>query len=331
MFKGISRGLAAGIFILSLGLFFDCRVQAEENITFTTYYPSPSGVYKGLRLAPLGSPPASCQEGEIYYDDSIGEEKLKVCDNTSNWVPLTAGGSSGVYWKDSGDNIYNAVNLNTGHAGAACCASGPPIGHLYVNDAYLRDAGKWASDYIKACHWKVGFSGGFSNPFLYNSETEDGPGGKVGIGTNTPDARLTVKDDASSIYVLYVDYDGPSYAALSVKDDGSVGLGTNSPTAKLEVVGNIRIADASEGTDRLLTSDSTGLATWQTPAQGDTRPPQGLYGYCEEPGSPPRCNYDDIASLPASCGNTNRCECPATYDLVETDNPGPRRYTCYKR
>lgn len=46
---------------------------------------------------------------------------------------------------------------------------------------------------------------------------------------------------------------------------GNVGVGTASPTAKLDVTGTVRIADGTEGADKILASDSTGFASWKNP------------------------------------------------------------------
>ncbi|NHN28135.1 hypothetical protein FIA58_020855 [Flavobacterium jejuense] len=37
---------------------------------------------------------------------------------------------------------------------------------------------------------------------------------------------------------------------------------TNSPTAKLNIAGNIKIADGTQGAEKVLISDADGLATW---------------------------------------------------------------------
>jgi hypothetical protein len=49
---------------------------------------------------------------------------------------------------------------------------------------------------------------------------------------------------------------------------GNVGIGTTSPTAKLEVAGQVKITGGSPAAGNVLTSDSSGLATWQTPISG---------------------------------------------------------------
>lgn len=60
--------------------------------------------------------------------------------------------------------------------------------------------------------------------------------------------------------------DGSS--GITIQTDGNVGIGTASPGAKLEVVGQIKITGSSPGAGKVLTSDATGLATWETTAGG---------------------------------------------------------------
>jgi len=72
---------------------------AQETVTITTYYPSPYGVYNVLRLYPLITAPASCSEGELYFD-SISHSLL-YCNNVGAWQPLGGG-----FWTRSGTNLY---------------------------------------------------------------------------------------------------------------------------------------------------------------------------------------------------------------------------------
>jgi uncharacterized protein (TIGR02145 family) len=44
-----------------------------------------------------------------------------------------------------------------------------------------------------------------------------------------------------------------------------VGIGVNSPSAKLEVAGQVKITGGAPGIGKVLTSDATGLASWQPP------------------------------------------------------------------
>lgn len=49
---------------------------------------------------------------------------------------------------------------------------------------------------------------------------------------------------------------------------GNAGIGTQTPGAKLEVAGQVKITGGTPGTGKVLTSDATGLASWQTPSSG---------------------------------------------------------------
>lgn len=58
----------------------------------------------------------------------------------------------------------------------------------------------------------------------------------------------------------------PRLAILA--SNGNVGIGTTNPKAKLEIAGQVKITGGSPGSGKILTSDATGLASWQTPAAG---------------------------------------------------------------
>ena len=62
---------------------------AEEEITITTYYPSPYGVYRVLQIYPAEQPKEPGQEGQIYYDAAA--HLLKFYDGTG-WQEFGATG-----------------------------------------------------------------------------------------------------------------------------------------------------------------------------------------------------------------------------------------------
>ncbi|MDD2680082.1 MAG: hypothetical protein PHO03_04735 [Candidatus Omnitrophica bacterium] len=67
---------------------------AEDTLTITTYYPSPYGVYKTLRLYPNddNTPGGECaNEGEIVFDKS--ESQLYTCRGTPSLTWQVVGGS----------------------------------------------------------------------------------------------------------------------------------------------------------------------------------------------------------------------------------------------
>ena len=125
-------------------------------------------------------------------------------------------------------------------------------------------------------------------------------GGNIGIGTTTPTSKLEVSDYESQVItnddtfvanihsyhnnglLVHTGYnDGVDIARFSsigfgyvevprmvIKDTGNVGVGTTSPDAKLDVNGQVKISGGSPGAGKVLTSDASGLASWQTLASG---------------------------------------------------------------
>lgn len=127
--------------------------------------------------------------------------------------------------------------------------------------------------------------------------------GNVGIGTNSPDLKLSVRDStqtlqalfgqgrtsghsaigfgeadaANKIFLIGYDHDNnfgfmriggdPVGARLIVADGGNVGIGTTNPTTKLEVAGTVQmwgfLMPTAASAGHVLTSSATGVGTWQ--------------------------------------------------------------------
>ncbi len=61
----------------------------------------------------------------------------------------------------------------------------------------------------------------------------------------------------------------------------NVGIGNTNPQAKLDITGNIKIADGTQGDGKVLTSNATGVATWQkAAAAGPGAAGFGTWGDC---------------------------------------------------
>ncbi|MEI8204838.1 MAG: beta-propeller fold lactonase family protein, partial [Bacteroidota bacterium] len=196
---------------------------------------------------------------------------------------------------------------------------------LKVIDYFTEDVGTLNSWSINIGNIQFGTNNyvpKWNNGNLTNTSNIYDDGYHVGIGTDTPAYSLTLGDggklgvaNATSFLskntnghyevfmhprwsddVMYINYgahgfnirDNNSASTMFMSNTNNVGIGTIYPSAKLEVNGTIKITDGTQGTNKILVSDSSGLASWQLPgsinglqgpqgAPGQTGP-QGLQG-----------------------------------------------------
>jgi hypothetical protein len=120
-------------------------------------------------------------------------------------------------------------------------------------------------------------------------------GQNVGIGTNTPQARLHLKGNGFPESFMYLQantgqdagfriyegetvkwhifnqtslggfhiYNNAIQTALFLNQSNAyVGIGTTNPQTRLDVNGQLKMAGGSPGTGKVLTSDATGIASW---------------------------------------------------------------------
>jgi len=111
----------------------------------------------------------------------------------------------------------------------------------------------------------------------------------VNTSTNLADIRFTNSTTGHNAFNGFQIYNLGTYAGILNKENAPLGLGTNgairmtidaagnvgignpTPSAKLEVIGQVKITGGSPGIGKVLTSDASGLATWNTlPVTGTT-------------------------------------------------------------
>lgn len=85
----------------------------------------------------------------------------------------------------------------------------------------------------------------------------------MGVNTTSPKAVLDVKSKSDTIKSFRVE-NASGTETVTVLDNGNVGVGVTSPAAKLDVAGAIKIADGTQGENKVLMSDANGKASWKT-------------------------------------------------------------------
>lgn len=71
---------------------------------------------------------------------------------------------------------------------------------------------------------------------------------------------------------------------FTVRANGNVGVNTTTPSTNLEVNGTVKITGGNPGAGKVLTSDATGLASWQNPTTTAFEIPSGIQIY-DTPGT----------------------------------------------
>ena len=233
---------------LPLILFLTAAGLAEAgSVQFSTYYPAPFGMYDRLRLVPrAGLQPGDCDEaseaGTFYYESGVG---LRLCDEAT----LTWGSIGGGVWTQSGDNIYPSDTATNPDLKVGIGTT-TPLQKLHVaggdimidNATFLRGKDAfgqgWGLVGIIGNTFYVGSPGGPPISFFAGRVAErmdsDNTAGNVGIGTASPNARLSLGTSSQVAKLLL--YDGGLttqggngfFAGLGFVDDGTTYITTAS-------------------------------------------------------------------------------------------------------
>ncbi len=199
---------------------------------------------------------------------STSNGAVKIADGTQgNGKVLTSDASGVGTWKDlpatPNTNIYNSNGTLTG---ARTVAQGGN------NLAFTSSATSGTN------HFSVDGS----------TFSVDAVNNRIGMGTTTPQNRLDLGSDSGKKLALWNSAAGDDFYGLgnaanvlqlfaganttgdplmTLHKNGRVGIGTTAPTNVLDVRsttnGALRIADGTQGANKILTSDANGVATWQ--------------------------------------------------------------------
>lgn len=112
----------------------------------------------------------------------------------------------------------------------------------------------WPGIYFN-CYYNGGTKAMSASGYPSMINTDQGVGGLYFLTTSTAN---TVADAAV----------GP-VERMRITGSGNVGIGTSGPAAKLEIDGSsgstLKIVDGNQGSGKILVSDATGQASWQSP------------------------------------------------------------------
>ncbi|MFA6232963.1 MAG: tail fiber domain-containing protein [Bacteroidota bacterium] len=193
-------------------------------------------------------------DGDEWDDSNIGYFSFAVGNiaqaSGSNSVALGSGTASG----------SGAVALGTGGAGVAsgdgAIAIGSGASATYLMATAIGSQSEANAQYSTVLGWDC----------LANSQ------GETVVGSYNAAPGMNNRGWSPSDPIFEIGngdpLNSPRSNAMTVLKNGNVGIGVLDPDALLEVAGQVKITGGTPGTGRILTSDATGLASWEA-AAGD--------------------------------------------------------------
>ncbi|MCX5707776.1 MAG: tail fiber domain-containing protein [Candidatus Omnitrophica bacterium] len=137
------------IFILSAATVCFSASNSTESLTISTYYPSPYGVYRNLKLNPSDTEPGgtALSPGVMYYNNS--SDNIVYYNKTSSWVHLNGGGGgggNGTYWNET--SAHHIYNTNAGFVGIGTQVPQSPLTVQY-SDSNAQEPDPVVARFIK--------------------------------------------------------------------------------------------------------------------------------------------------------------------------------------
>jgi hypothetical protein len=239
-------------------------IYPQENITITTYYPAPMGVYENLRLFPTTVQPA-CDvnnEGVMYYNNNTN--LLMVCRQTST-APDTYGfQSAGSLWVQAGTtgpNGVDPIDIRPFDTNLKVGIGDVNVGWNRQNRLAVTDNTSTNGLGEQIALMEI------LNPRRGSSGTWSGGGDSVTALLLTPggaswQVRADEFDSAAAqdsadagAFMIHQTVNGSPATRLVIRNNGNVGMGVNNPRARLEV--NDTLLLTPRATDPATTTEGT--------------------------------------------------------------------------
>lgn len=244
-------------FSLILILFFNINVAFSQNVGISTLTPGTTLQVGDLLFGPdsvyitVASQGGNLRRSGIklhHFNDSYGftiESDDRLTSQGLNFI-RHANNRVGVSAMFIGINGNVGIGSTNPTAPLEVVANNPFGGMVILNNT---SPDGFSGQYFKQGDALLGYIG-------Y-------PSGNYWINPNTFQLASTKGN-----MVFSVDKNGSHIERMRIDTNGNVGIGTKAPVAKLDVVGNLKIADGTQGPGKVLTSDANGLATWAAPVSG---------------------------------------------------------------
>ena len=262
--SSLLRSIGLSIFIL----FSFSSIASSEDITITTYYPSPYGSYRELRATRVAI-------GDNYIDSSQycwGGGCTNTIDANAD---LVVEGNVEIGTVTSQHSLAVAGTAGTGGRGIHLVTNDEAIWGTNTNGSITRmlfygaDNNVYLVSVPNSIVFRTGGDGTFFNRIIID------PAGNLGVGIMGPTAKLDVRapsettmlaalitnlrnsPSANGLSISTTRWANDAYAldvqsaTLYVRSDGNVGIGTTTPTAKFDVAGTARadylVVDPQDG------------------------------------------------------------------------------------